>query len=70
MTSHETEGLTYRDAGVDIDAGNRLVEQIKPLVRSTARPELLGGIGGFGAMIEIPAGYRQPVRGPCWSAKA
>lgn len=61
MTSHETEGLTYRDAGVDIDAGNRLVEQIKPLVRSTARPELLGGIGGFGAMIEIPAGYSQPV---------
>jgi len=61
MSSQETEGLTYRDAGVDIDAGNRLVEQIKPLVRATARPELLGGIGGFGAMIEIPTGYKQPV---------
>jgi len=61
MSSQETEGLTYRGAGVDIDAGNRLVEQIKPLVRATARPELLGGIGGFGAMIEIPTGYKQPV---------
>lgn len=61
MSSHKSDGLTYRDAGVDIDAGNRLVEQIKPLVRATARPELLGGIGGFGAMIEIPTGYKQPV---------
>lgn len=61
MSSQETGGLTYRDAGVDIDAGNRLVQQIKPLVQATARPELLGGIGGFGAMVEIPAGYQQPV---------
>lgn len=61
MSSHKSDGLTYRDAGVDIDAGNRLVEQIKPLVRATARPELLGGIGGFGAMIEIPSGYKHPV---------
>ena len=61
MSSHKSDGLTYRDAGVDIDAGNRLVEQIKPLVRATARPELLGGIGGFGAIIEIPTGYKQPV---------
>ncbi|HNL24027.1 MAG TPA: hypothetical protein PKN67_04785, partial [Pseudomonadales bacterium] len=43
-----THGLSYRDAGVDIDSGNALVERIRPLARSTARPELLGGIGGFG----------------------
>ena len=61
MSGHETEGLTYQDAGVDIDAGNRLVENIKPIVKATARPELLSGIGGFGALLEIPAGYRQPV---------
>ncbi len=52
---------TYRDAGVDIDAGDELVERIKPLVRRTQRPEVLAGIGGFGAMVGIPAGYRQPV---------
>jgi len=54
--------LTYRDAGVDIDAGDALVEAIKPLARATARPGILAGIGGFGAMFEIPAGrYREPV---------
>ncbi len=52
---------TYRDAGVDIDAGDALVERIKPLVRRTHRPEVLAGIGGFGALVEIPAGYRRPV---------
>jgi phosphoribosylformylglycinamidine cyclo-ligase len=54
-------GITYRDAGVDIDAGDELVERIKPLVRRTQRPEVLAGIGGFGACVEIPAGYKQPV---------
>ena len=52
---------TYRDAGVDIDAGDELVERIKPIVRRTQRPEVLAGIGGFGALVEIPAGYRRPV---------
>jgi phosphoribosylformylglycinamidine cyclo-ligase len=54
-------GLSYRDSGVDIDAGDALVERIKPLVRRTQRPEVLAGIGGFGALVEIPAGYRRPV---------
>ena len=45
-------GLTYRDAGVDIDAGDELVERIKPLVRKTMRKEVLAGIGGFGALVE------------------
>ena len=58
-----TEGpaITYRDAGVDIDAGDELVELIKPLVRRAQRREVLAGIGGFGALIELPAGYRRPV---------
>jgi phosphoribosylformylglycinamidine cyclo-ligase len=56
------QGYTYRDAGVDIDAGDELVERIKPLVRRTQRPEVLAGIGGFGALVELPlARYRQPV---------
>ncbi len=54
-------GITYRDAGVDIDAGDDLVERIKPVVRRTQRPEVLAGIGGFGALVEIPQGYKQPV---------
>jgi len=53
--------LTYRDAGVDIDAGNRLVERIKPLAAATARPGAFSALGGFGALFELPAGYRQPV---------
>jgi phosphoribosylformylglycinamidine cyclo-ligase len=54
--------VTYRDAGVDIDAGNRLVERIKPAVQRTTRPEVLAGLGGFGGLFELPAGrYRQPV---------
>jgi len=53
---------TYRDAGVDIDAGDALVERIKPMVARTLRPEVLAGIGGFGAMVELPFGrYRRPV---------
>ena len=55
------DGLTYRDAGVDIDAGDALVDAIKPFARRTMRPEVLAGIGGFGALCEIPARYRQPV---------
>jgi phosphoribosylformylglycinamidine cyclo-ligase len=54
--------LTYRDAGVDIDAGDALVESIKPIARATRRAGLLADIGGFGAMFEIPPGkYREPV---------
>jgi phosphoribosylformylglycinamidine cyclo-ligase len=57
----ETRGLTYRDAGVDIDAGDELVERIKPLVRRTQRPEVLAGVGGFGALVGLPQRYREPV---------
>jgi len=57
----EAPGITYRDAGVDIDAGDELVERIKPLVRRAQRREVLAGIGGFGALIELPAGYKRPV---------
>ena len=53
--------LTYRAAGVDIDRGKRLVERIAPLAASTRRPEVIGGIGGFGALFEVPEGYRRPV---------
>ncbi len=53
--------LTYRDAGVDIDAGDALVERIKPLALGTMRPEVLGGIGGFGALVEVSKKYREPV---------
>jgi len=53
--------LSYRDAGVDIDAGDRLVENIKPFARRTMRPEVLGDIGGFGALVEISKKYREPV---------
>ncbi|HCB14792.1 MAG TPA: phosphoribosylformylglycinamidine cyclo-ligase [Gammaproteobacteria bacterium] len=54
--------LRYRDAGVDIDAGNRLVDRIKPHVRRTLRPGVLGGLGGFGALFELPLDrYQQPV---------
>ncbi|SDW67986.1 phosphoribosylformylglycinamidine cyclo-ligase [Thiocapsa roseopersicina] len=54
--------LSYRDAGVDIDAGARLVERIKPLAAATARPGVITGLGGFGALFELPlADYRQPV---------
>ena len=61
MSEESKPGLSYRDAGVDIDAGNDLVERIKPLAARTRRPGLLGGLGGFGALFEIPDGYREPV---------
>jgi len=56
-----TQGISYRDAGVDIDAGDALVEAIKPFAKRTLRPEVLAGIGGFGALCEVPRKYRQPV---------
>ena len=59
---NERVPVTYRDAGVDIDAGERLVERIKPAVQRSMRREVLGGIGGFGALVEIPMDrYRRPV---------
>ena len=53
--------ISYHSSGVDIDAGNHLVEKIKPFARRTMRPGALGGIGGFGALFEVPQKYRQPV---------
>ncbi len=53
--------LTYRDAGVDIDAGNALVERIKAVSKATFRPEVLTGLGGFGALCAVPPGYTEPV---------
>ncbi len=53
--------LTYREAGVDIEAGDALVERIKPMAQRTMRPEVLGGIGGFGALFEISKKYKNPV---------
>ncbi|MFP5358628.1 MAG: phosphoribosylformylglycinamidine cyclo-ligase [Gammaproteobacteria bacterium] len=58
---NKAAGLTYRDAGVDIDAGDALVDDIKKIVRSTRRPEVLAGVGGFGALVSLPRKYRQPV---------
>ena len=59
--SPSTEGLSYRSAGVDIDAGDALVEAIKPFAKRTMRKEVLGGIGGFGALFEISKKFREPV---------
>jgi phosphoribosylformylglycinamidine cyclo-ligase len=56
-----SNGLTYRDAGVDIDEGDALVEQIRPFARRTLRPEVLAGIGGFGALCAIPRKFKRPV---------
>ena len=56
-----SKGLSYRDAGVDIDAGDALVDAIKPFAKRTMRPEVLAGIGGFGALCELPKKYKQPV---------
>ncbi len=53
--------LTYKDAGVDIDAGEALVDRIAPLAKATTRPEVLGGIGGFAALCRIPTGYVEPI---------
>ena len=56
-----SSSLSYRDAGVDIDAGDQLVENIKPFAKRTFRDGVLAGIGGFGALFELPKGYREPV---------
>lgn len=61
MSDNTPSSLSYKDAGVDIDAGNALVERIKSVAKRTSRPEVLGGLGGFGALCELPPGYRQPV---------
>lgn len=61
MSQQTANGLTYKDAGVDINAGNELVDRIKPAVKRTTRPEVMGGLGGFGGLFEVPAGYKQPV---------
>jgi phosphoribosylformylglycinamidine cyclo-ligase len=57
----EQQSLSYKDAGVDIDAGNALVERIRGVAKRTRRPEVMAGLGGFGALFELPQGYRQPV---------
>ncbi len=60
--AHGRNGLTYKDAGVDIDAGDALVDAIKPLARSTDRPGTLGGLGGFGALFDLKAaGFKDPI---------
>ncbi len=59
--SEQQTSLSYKDAGVDIDAGNSLVENIKSVVKRTHRPEVMGGLGGFGALCKLPTGYKEPV---------
>jgi len=53
--------ISYRDAGVDIEAGDALVEQIKPFAKRTMRPEVLGGIGGFGSLFAVPKKFKEPI---------
>ena len=61
-TPPQQTALSYRDAGVDMDAGDALVEAIKPIAQSTHRPGVMAGLGGFGALFQIPPGrYREPV---------
>ncbi len=59
--SQEKTPLSYKDAGVDIDAGDALVERIKTVAARTKRPEVMAGLGGFGALFELPKGYEEPV---------
>lgn len=61
MTNSNKSSLTYRDAGVDIDAGDALVDRIKPLAAKTMREGVMAGIGGFGALFEVPKKFREPV---------
>lgn len=60
-SSLQATGLSYKDAGVDIEAGDHLVERIKSVAKRTMRPEVMGGLGGFGALCKIPKGYEEPV---------
>jgi len=60
-SSGQSSSLSYRDAGVDIDAGDALVERIKPFARRTMRPEVLAGIGGFGGLVEVNKRFKEPV---------
>ena len=59
--SNSIESLSYRDAGVDIDAGNALVDKIKDVTKRTLRREVISDLGGFGALCEIPTKYKEPV---------
>jgi len=59
--SEQKRSLSYKDAGVDIDAGNALVENIKGAVKRTTRPEVMGGLGGFGSVCQLPTGYKEPI---------
>ncbi|OOF24851.1 phosphoribosylformylglycinamidine cyclo-ligase [Salinivibrio proteolyticus] len=59
--SGKQSSLSYKDAGVDIDAGNALVDRIKGVVKQTHRPEVMGGLGGFGALCQLPTKYKEPV---------
>jgi len=61
MSENTKQSLSYKDAGVDIEAGNQLVERIKSVAKATKRPEVSSNLGGFGAMFELPKGYREPV---------
>src|SRR5512142_1722036 len=61
MPDDTKKPLTYRQAGVDIDAGDELVERIKPHVKRTFRPEVIGDLGGFGGLFAVPRGYTDPV---------
>jgi phosphoribosylformylglycinamidine cyclo-ligase len=61
IADHSRSPLTYKDAGVDMDAGDQLVENIKPFAKRTMRPEVLGGIGGFGALVEVSKKFKNPV---------
>ncbi|TEU30828.1 phosphoribosylformylglycinamidine cyclo-ligase [Alkanindiges illinoisensis] len=60
-SSPQTTSLSYKDAGVDIEAGDHLVDRIKSVAKRTMRPEVMGGLGGFGALCKIPKGYEEPV---------
>ena len=59
--TEKTQSLSYKDAGVDIDAGNALIDKIKGAAVRTRRPEVMAGLGGFGALFELPTGYKEPV---------
>lgn len=61
MSDKQSPSLSYKDAGVDIDAGNALVERIKGVAKRTSRPGVMAGLGGFGALFELPTGYKEPV---------